>query len=584
MPGMGSRGLSNGNPVIVAAFHSALFHGLLAVVVVAMVAILIFLLLSGKVPHPLQGSWRGEPVGRRVLRLGFAVLWVVDGLLQVQPQMPIGLPTEVLQPSAATSPGWVQHVVAFGAGLWEHQPIKAAAAAVWIQLGLGLWLLLVARGPWSRLGGAASAAWALVVWSVGNGFGGIFAPGLSLLFGGPGSSLLYVAAGIVLALPEGVFSSRRFVGGQARALGAFLVVMGILQAWPGRGTWMGNDAHGQPVGAIPAMSSAMAQTPQPHLLATAVANFARAAGSAPVLFNGAAVLAMVGVGLGYLSLRPKAVRLAMVVGLTLAALVWIFIEDLGLFGGLSTDPNTMPALALWLVAAAFALRYRAPVPEAPPRQSRLAAMVAAVGAACVVAVGVLPATVATAAGGTDPILATAQNGGPQAVNFAALPFSLVDGAGHPVTMASLRGKVVAMTFLDPVCTTDCPLIAQEFKASAAALGAEQSKVAFVAVAANPIYYQQQAVAAFDAQEHLTTLPDWHFVTGSLAELRRLWLFYGVEVTAPSAGSMAVHNDVTYLFDPSGRARVVLNTDPGSSAVLRSSFSALLDAQIGQLLR
>ena len=82
MPGMGSRGLSNGNPIIVAAFHSALFHGLLAVVVVAMVAILIFLLLSGKVPHPLRGSWRGEPVGRRVLRLGFGVLWVVDGLLQ----------------------------------------------------------------------------------------------------------------------------------------------------------------------------------------------------------------------------------------------------------------------------------------------------------------------------------------------------------------------------------------------------------------------------------------------------------------------------------------------------------------------
>jgi cytochrome oxidase Cu insertion factor (SCO1/SenC/PrrC family) len=30
--------------------------------------------------------------------------------------------------------------------------------------------------------------------------------------------------------------------------------------------------------------------------------------------------------------------------------------------------------------------------------------------------------------------------------------------GQTVTLASLRGKIVLMTFLNPVCPTDCPII------------------------------------------------------------------------------------------------------------------------------
>jgi hypothetical protein len=56
-------------------------------------------------------------------------------------------------------------------------PIEAAAA-VWIQAGLGLWLLVAAEGWWSPPGGLASVVWGVIVWA----FGGIFAPGLTWLF------------------------------------------------------------------------------------------------------------------------------------------------------------------------------------------------------------------------------------------------------------------------------------------------------------------------------------------------------------------------------------------------------------------
>src|SRR5216683_2950221 len=80
--------------------------------------------------------------------------------------------------------------------------LQAGAAAVWIQAGIGIWMLAAVRGPLSRLAGLASAAWGLVVWVFGESFGGIFAPGLTWLFGAPGAVLIYVVAGALIALPE----------------------------------------------------------------------------------------------------------------------------------------------------------------------------------------------------------------------------------------------------------------------------------------------------------------------------------------------------------------------------------------------
>ena len=125
---------------------------------------------------------------RELLRIGFGVLWIIDGLLQGQPGMPAGLPSQVIEPAASSSPGWVQHIVNWAGTTWSYHPIQAGAAAVWIQIGIGVWLIAAPRGLWSRLGGLASVAWGLVVWVFGEAFGGIFAPGLTWLFGAPGAA------------------------------------------------------------------------------------------------------------------------------------------------------------------------------------------------------------------------------------------------------------------------------------------------------------------------------------------------------------------------------------------------------------
>src|ERR1700732_50624 len=90
MPGMNS-GPSPASSILVSAFRAALLHQ-------SLIVVLIFLLVliawgsSRAAPgaQPAVPVWR-EPSARKVLRIGFGLLWLLDGLLQAQPQMAGGV-------------------------------------------------------------------------------------------------------------------------------------------------------------------------------------------------------------------------------------------------------------------------------------------------------------------------------------------------------------------------------------------------------------------------------------------------------------------------------------------------------------
>ncbi len=166
MPGMNS-GLNSDNPTLVAAFRSALLHQGIIVLVVLVVLAVAWAAIREWMRPPGSGDagpgeTMAEPAWRQLLRVGFGILWIFDGLLQAQPAMAVGLPSQVIQPATAASPGWVQHLVNWAGTGWSYHPVQAGAAAVWIQIGIGVWLLTARRGPSSRLAGLASVGWGLV--------------------------------------------------------------------------------------------------------------------------------------------------------------------------------------------------------------------------------------------------------------------------------------------------------------------------------------------------------------------------------------------------------------------------------------
>ena len=198
--------------------------------------------------------------------------------------------------------------------------------------------------------------------------------------------------------------------------------------------------------------------------------------------------------------------------------------------------------------------------------------------------GAAPMASAAANRTADPILALAIAGNSSSLDLPAPGFSLTGQDGQPVTLASLRGKVVLMTFLDPVCTTDCPIIAQEFKQAGQMLGAQGKNVELVAVVANPTYRSTAFTRAFDRQEGLTTVPNWLYLTGSLSQLGAVWRHYGVTVQNLQAGAMSAHNDLAVVIDPAGHIREEMAADPGpGTSSTKSSFSVLLSQYARQAL-
>jgi cytochrome oxidase Cu insertion factor (SCO1/SenC/PrrC family) len=613
MPGMNS-GVNPANPLIVSAFRSALIHQWAIVGAIFLVLLLAWGATRGWVTAraqaqaALSAAWH-EPKARRLLRIGFGTLWLFDGILQAQPQMAGGLPSQVIEPAASSSPTWVQHLVNFGGTIWSYHPIQAGAASVWIQVGIGMWMIFGVRGWPSRLAGLASVAWGLVVWMFGEAFGGIFAPGLTVLFGAPGAVLLYAVAGALLALPERAWESPRTGRLLLAGMGVFFAGMALLQAWPGRGFWQGTR-HGQP-GVLAGMVQTMAGTSQPHVLSAIVSAFGGFIAAHGFAVNLVAVVLLGALGLAFCAsvLRADAglARIAVIAGAVFCLADWVLIEDLGFLGGLGTDPNSMLPLIL-LFAAGYLALTPAPAPaaavaaepaaavavaaepaagtapSAAPRAGALrdsvAALsgrtVAALGAVGVVLVGAAPMAFASVNPNADPIIAESLAGASGPLDAPAHDFTLTSQDGRQVSLASLRGKVVLLTFLDPVCTTDCPIIAQEMRAADTMLGARARGTELVAVVANPTYTSTAFTAAFTRQEGLSQMPNWLYLTGSLSRLVRVWQEYGIDVQNLPGGAMSAHNDVAYVISAAGRVRQELSDDPGpGTASTKSSFAGLL---------
>ncbi|HEX5295009.1 MAG TPA: SCO family protein [Streptosporangiaceae bacterium] len=651
MPGM-SSGLDPSDPTVVGAFYAALLHQAIGALVIFAVLWLAWVAArdrypaAGSVarPGPLGGpglrgvpglaGWpelASEPGWRRVLRVGFGILWLFDGLLQAQPAMAVGMPSQVIEPAAASSPGWVQHLVNWAATTWSYHPVQAGAAAVWIQAGIGLWLLFAARGPLSRLAGLASVGWGLVVWVFGESFGAIFAPGLSWLTGAPGGVLFYCAAGAIIAVPARAGRSPRLARLLAGGTGLFLAGMAVLQAWPGRGFWQGT-LGGRP-GPLTSMVSDMAGTSQPRALAGLVSRFGFvvtahgfAVNLVAVASLGVAGVALVAAALagpgGWPGRRPGVLGAAGVLLAVLCLADWVLVQDLGFFGGVGTDPNSMIPMLLVGGAAIVGLRGAAGAAGAGeraagaaraggagwlagvgrgaggrPRRSRvrpadLAAALAAtspraIGSAAAVGVillGAVPMAAAQASPDASPILAESINGPGAPLAGPAPGFILTDQDGRRVALAGLRGKAVLLTFLDPVCVSGCQSQAREFRQASQQLRGDGRRVMLVAVNLNPVYDSPAYARAFDREQGLTGLPNWLFLTGRPALLQAAWRDYGIASQPLGPGMTLGHSDAAFVIGPDGRLREELNFDPGpGTAATRSSFATELAAAARQSL-
>ena len=280
----------------------------------------------------------------QALQVALGGIWLLDGVLQLQPYMfTKGFVSGVLAPGAAGNSGFVSHPALAIAHtlLPEIAAWNSLFATIQLLLGTGIIVgALTRRVRLLRLVLAGSFAWAALVWWLGEGLGGVLT-GTSPLSGAPGAVALYAVAGILVwpgaDVPAPMLVSRFARGSWAAmwALSAFLLLEPANQSRDAVSSVISSAAAGEPAAL--------------HSLLVRVADALKGAG--PWLDSLLALVMLAvgaGVALGVLQ------RLALATSVVLAVAMWIFGEAFGgILTGQGTDPNSGPlwallALCMWV--------------------------------------------------------------------------------------------------------------------------------------------------------------------------------------------------------------------------------------------
>ncbi|MDQ6846729.1 MAG: SCO family protein [Candidatus Dormibacteraeota bacterium] len=131
-------------------------------------------------------------------------------------------------------------------------------------------------------------------------------------------------------------------------------------------------------------------------------------------------------------------------------------------------------------------------------------------------------------------------------------FTLPDQNGTSVSLSSLRGQEVLVTFMDPQCTAQCPIMGQQLGSVEAALPANVRPVLLVvSVAAG-----RSAADVAQFTSHVSWQPGWHWLLGDQAQLQAVWATYHIAVQ-PTSGDV-LHDQSLYVVNPRGLISVAYN--------------------------
>ncbi|HLM95036.1 MAG TPA: hypothetical protein VK283_01905 [Acidimicrobiales bacterium] len=298
----------------------------------------------------------------RTVQIGLAIIWLFDGILQLQPKMfGPAFADQVIRPSASGQPSLVAWPIDEMARLVSAHPAASnwIFAAVQILIGIGL-----LRRDTVRPALALSFVWAAGVWCFGEGFGMLLTGAASPLSGAPGAVLLYAVIGILVWPPriprvDATQMQPATAGGPVGELGGRVAWAVIWLAMAALWLFPANDG---PDGVGSELTSAARSSP------TWLARFQTSLAGV-VHDHGLTVsiaLALLSLVIGIGPFVTRRVTVFLIVGAALSMDYWVLGQSFGgIATGIATDPNTGPLVVL-LALAMFpnsAPARRLPAPE-----------------------------------------------------------------------------------------------------------------------------------------------------------------------------------------------------------------------------
>ena len=133
-------------------------------------------------------------------------------------------------------------------------------------------------------------------------------------------------------------------------------------------------------------------------------------------------------------------------------------------------------------------------------------------------------------------------------------FTLISQDGTRISLADLRGKVVAVSFIYTLCGNTCPVLTPMMSLVQDRLGGDFGrKIAFVSITVDPERDTPDMLKLY-AQMYGADLAGWSFLTGDPALIKDLSRRYGVFASKGPDGDVE-HSSLTSIVDSRGVLRV-----------------------------
>lgn len=290
-------------------------------------------------------------LSRKALQRILGVLWLIDGLLQLLPQMwTMNMVNGVMKPMLDGQPGFVEPSLQFIINQTTTHLIAVNLLISVVQILLGLGFLFLSD-RWLKELVWASIVWALVVWYGGEGMSMLLTGQAGALTGAPGAVLLYPLLGLAVyprksaadarSSNEGLLSRRvlRWV------LAGFWFFAALLQL---QAYWWQPGQISQAMGGMVGQGGLNTWLVDPVLtpLSNAIANI-----ETPL--NIALIVVFLALGIGLAVVKEKQLPSVLIASIVVSVVIWYCSQGFGMIlTGMATDFNSglllvVMALAVW---------------------------------------------------------------------------------------------------------------------------------------------------------------------------------------------------------------------------------------------
>jgi len=131
-------------------------------------------------------------------------------------------------------------------------------------------------------------------------------------------------------------------------------------------------------------------------------------------------------------------------------------------------------------------------------------------------------------------------------------FELTDQSNALMALSSLKGKVVAVTFIYSRCPLPdyCPRMIENFRAVRERFSARMGRdLVLLTISFDPKYDTPQVLTRYAASQRAGG-PGWHFLTGDAAKIERVCNAFGIQYWAEEG--LITHSLQTAVVDREGR--------------------------------